>query len=499
MRIAIGGFLHESHSFAPKPTTWAEFLEPGGWPPVQRPATLVAALRDTAVPAAGAIRAAEEAGATLAPLSWGFANPAGPVTSEAFERLAALIFADLHLALEAGPVDGLYLDLHGAMVADGFPDAEGELLRRARAILGPEVPIAASLDPHCNLTAAMVRHADVLSPFRTYPHVDMREAGARAMALLLARIARKKPFAKAFRQLDYLIPITSQCTLVPPMSEVMAARQSIAARLGAAELALCFGFPYADFADCGCAIAAYGVTQEAADAAADALLRELKLREIDFAQPILDAREAVGNAIRIAQGARRPVVIADTQDNPGGGGHGDTTGLLGELLAQRADGAVLALINDAESAAACHAAGEGETVALSLGGKSDRAPLQVTARVLRLTDGRFLCTGPMAGGNHADLGPSALVGIGGVAVIVTSRKMQAYDQALFRHLGVEPSAQKILVLKSSVHFRADFQPIAETVLVAAAPGPVVADPATLPFRQLRPGLRLRPGDNRRVG
>ncbi|WP_270938075.1 M81 family metallopeptidase [Falsiroseomonas oryzae] len=499
MRIAIGGFLHESHSFAPRPTGWAEFLEPGGWPAVQRPATLVAALRDTAVPAAGAIRAAEEAGATITPLSWGFANPAGPVTAEAFEKLAALIFADLVAALEDGPLDGLYLDLHGAMVAEHFPDAEGELLRRSRAILGPGVPIAASLDPHCNLTAAMVAHADVLSPFRTYPHVDMKEAGARAMALLLARIARGTPFAKAFRQLDYLIPITSQCTLVAPMAEVMAARQSIAARLGAAELALCFGFPYADFADCGCAIAAYGVTQAAADAAADALLREVKAREHDFAQPIMPANEAVAEAIRLSRGASRPVVIADTQDNPGGGGHGDTTGLLAELLAQRAEGAALGLINDAESAEACHAAGEGAAVSLALGGRSDGVPLQVEARVLKLSDGRFLCTGPMAGGNLAELGPTALIGIGGVVAIVTSRKMQAYDQALFRHLGVEPAAQRILALKSSVHFRADFQPIAEAVLVAAAPGPVVADPATLPFRHLRPGLRLRPGDNRRVG
>ncbi|WP_137177924.1 M81 family metallopeptidase [Roseomonas sp. AR75] len=499
MRIAIGGFLHESHSFAPRPTTWRDFLEPGGWPAVQRPATLVAALRDTAVPAAGAIREAEAAGVAIAPLSWGFANPAGPVSAEAFERLASLIFHDLQAALAEGPLDGLYLDLHGAMVAEHFPDAEGELLRRARAILGPGVPIAASLDPHCNLTAAMVRDADILCPFRTYPHVDMKEAGARAMTLLLARIARAEPFAKAFRQLDYLIPITSQCTLVPPMAEVMAARQTISAKLGAAELSLCFGFPYADFADCGCALVAYGVTQEAADAAADALLKELRLRETEFAQPVLEAREAVAQALDLARGAAKPVVIADTQDNPGGGGHGDTTGLLAELLAQRAEGAVLGLINDAESAAACHAAGEGAQVSLALGGKSDGAPLEVEARVLALSDGQFTCTGPMAAGNHADLGPSALIGIGGVAVIVTSRKMQAYDQALFRHLGVEPARQKILALKSSVHFRADFQPIAEAVLVAAAPGPVVADSAILPFRHLRPGLRLRPGDNRRVG
>ena len=500
MRIAIGGFLHESHSFAPIPTGWADFLAPGGWPAVQRPATLVAALRHSAVPAAGAIKAAEAAGVTIAPLSWGFANPAGPVTAEAFERLAALIFHDLQAALDEGPLDGLYLDLHGAMVAEHFPDAEGELLRRARAILGPDVPITASLDPHCNMTAAMVEYADALAPFRTYPHVDMKEAGARAMALLLDRIRLGRPFAKAFRQVDYLIPITGQCTLVSPMADAMAARTALASRMEVAELAFCFGFPYADFADCGAAIAAFGPDQARVDAAADAMLADMKARESAFAPDIHEAAAGVAQAIRLAAKANRPVVLADTQDNPGGGGHGDTTGLLAALIAQKAEGAVLALINDAESAAACHAGGEGALVSLSLGGKSDGAPIAVQARVLKLTDGRFICTGPMAGGNPADLGRSALISPApGIRVIVTSRKMQAYDQALFRHMGIEPSAQRILALKSSVHFRADFQPIASAVLVVAAPGPVVADPATLPFTRLRDGLRLRPGDNRRTG
>jgi microcystin degradation protein MlrC len=497
MRVAIGGFQHESHSFAPRATGWAEFLAPGGFPPLQRAATLLQGLAGSSVPAAGAIEAAGQDGIEIAPLSWAFAYPAGPVTAQAFERIAALILSDLQAAMEDTPLDGLYLDLHGAMVAQGAPDAEGELLRRARAILGPDVPIAASLDPHCNLTAAMVAHADILVPYRSYPHVDMKQTGARALRLLAQRIRRGTPFARAFRQLDYLIPITSQCTLVPPMADVMAAREAIAARPGIAELGLCFGFPYADFPDCGCAVAAFADMQDQADDAADALLAELRARETAFAQPIRDAAEGVAEAIRLARGATKPVVLADTQDNPGGGGHGDTTGLLAELIRQGAQGAVVALINDAESAAACHAAGVGAEIALSLGGKSDGAPLPVTARVLRLTDGRFTCTGPMTGGNRTDLGPSALIGIGGVSVIVTSRKTQAYDQALLRHVGLEPSAQKILALKSSVHFRADFQPIAAEVLVVAAPGPVVADPATLPFRHLRPGLRLRPGDNAR--
>jgi microcystin degradation protein MlrC len=198
--------------------------------------------------------------------------------------------------------------------------------------------------------------------------------------------------------------------------------------------------------------------------------------------------------------ATGPVVLADTQDNPGGGGHGDTTGLLAELIRQDAQGAVLAPMNDAEAAAACHAAGEGAEITLDLGGKSDGAPLRVTAMVEKLSDGRFTLTGPMGKGNPADLGASALIRVApGVRVIVVSRKMQAHDQALFRFIGIEPAEQKIIAVKSSVHFRADFQPIASEVIVVTAPGPVVADPAVLPFTNLRPGLRLRPGDNRRTG
>src|SRR5918997_1257435 len=136
MRIAIGGFQHESHSFAPMPTGWREFLKPGGFPPLQRPATLVETLRPTSVPCAGAIAALEEAGAEIVPLTWCFATPAGPVTAEAFERICALMLAALSGALEAGPLDGIFLELHGAMVAEGFGDAEGELLRRVRAVAG---------------------------------------------------------------------------------------------------------------------------------------------------------------------------------------------------------------------------------------------------------------------------------------------------------------------------------------------------------------------------
>jgi microcystin degradation protein MlrC len=492
MRLAIGGFLHESHSFAPRPTTYPDFVQPGGFPRLQRGPGMIEAVRGTSVPIAGAIAAAEAAGATLVPLGWCIASPAGPITDDAFERICAMLIDELANALDTGPLDGVYLDLHGAAVAVSFPDAEGELLRRVRALIGA-TPLTISLDPHANLTAQIVALTDAAVPFRTYPHIDMKEAGAQATQLLLTRIARGEPWPRAFRQLDFWLPLGSQCTLMQPMEGVMAERAVMARRNSVAELGFCFGFPFADFADCGAAIAVYADTQAVADATADAFAAHVAGQEAAFVQDTLPAAEAVAEAKNLAAGARLPVVLADTQDNPGGGGHGDTTGLLAELVRQGAAGALVCLINDETSAAACHAAGQGAEVSLSLGGKSDDAPFVCTARVDLLTDGRFTLTGPMGAGNPANLGPSALISIApGIRVIVVSRKMQALDQAIIRHVGIEPASVPILALKSSVHFRADFTPIAERIIVAIAPGPVVADPATLPFKHVRDGVRMRP-------
>jgi microcystin degradation protein MlrC len=492
MRIAIGGFLHESHSFAPRPTTYQDFVAPGGFPPLCHGPVLISSLRDASVPAAGAISIVEAEGATIIPLAWGFANPAAPVQDGAFERIAALNCALLSMALDDGPLDGVYLDLHGAAMVESFPDAEGELLRRFRAIIGAGIPLAISLDPHANLTESMVKLADVVVPFRTYPHIDMKAAGARAAKLLFERIRRGRPWAKALRQLDFWIPLGAQCTLMPPMEDVMATRTTIAEHSGVAELAFCFGFPYADFQGCGPALAVYADTQLKADEIADEFLKFVNAREHAFTQELFSSSAAVAEAARLATTADGPIIIADTQDNPGGGGHGDTTELLGELVRQQARGALLCLINDQESAAACHAAGVGATISLSLGGKSDRMPYQCSARVEKLTDGRFTLTGPMGVGNPGNLGPSALIDIDGIKVIVVSRKMQALDQAIIRHVGIEPASCAILVLKSSVHFRADFGPIASRVIVAIAPGPVVADPATLNFQHVRADVRRRP-------
>src|SRR3984957_17098782 len=279
MRIAIGGFLHESHSFAPHPTTYRDFVEPAGFPPLWHGSDLIDSLRHASVPAAGAIAFTEAQGATIVPLAWGFANPAAPVQDEAFERIAALNCALLSIALDDGPLDGVYLDLHGAAMVDSFPDAEGELLRRVRAVIGAAMPLAISLDPHANLTEAMVNLTDVVVPFRTYPHVDTKAVGARAAGLLFERIRRGRPWARAWRRRVFWIPLGPQSRLMPPMELVMAERAAMAELPGIVELSFCFGFPYADFPGCGPAVVAYADTQTAADASADEFLELVNRRE----------------------------------------------------------------------------------------------------------------------------------------------------------------------------------------------------------------------------
>ena len=489
MRIAIGGFHHETNTFAPTKASYEMFERADGWPGLCRGGAIAAATAGANLPIAGFIGTAGSMGHDFAPLVWANASPSAHVREDAYERIAGMMIEDLR---NAGPVDAVYLDLHGAMVTEHLDDGEGELLRRVRAVVGDGTPLVASLDLHANVTPQMVGLSDALVVFRTYPHVDMAGTGART-ARLLDRIARTGRPAKAFRQIPFLIPLTWQCTLIEPA-------RSLYDGLGAREegpvasVSIAGGFPLADIPDCGPSVLAYADGGVSAERAAESLARAVNEARPGFAGRIWTAGEAVDHAL--SSTGPGPVVIADTCDNPGGGGDGDTTGLLRALVSRGAEGAVLGLLIDPEAAAAAHAAGTGARLSLELGGRSgiaDDAPLGIDAVVRRLGDGRFTCTGPFYGGNAMELGGMALLEInGGVLVAVASRKVQAADQAMFRHLGVEPSEVGILVLKSSVHFRADFGPVAREVLVAAAPGPVAADPGDLTFRKLRPGVAQSP-------
>lgn len=491
-RIAVGGFQHETNTFAPSKARYEDFVRPGGWPGLTRGEAVFAAVDGINLPAAGFIAAARAEGHELVPLLWANATPSAHVTGEAYERIAAMLVTAL---AEQRPVDAVYFDLHGAMVAEHLEDGEGELLRRIRALVGAELPIVASLDLHANVTEAMVRHSSALVAYRTYPHIDMAETGARAAALLGKLLRRRKPLAKAFRKLPYLIPLTCQCTLIEPAKSLYALAGELE-RGTVAGVSFATGFPLADIRECGPAVLAYATSDEAAARAADRLLGECVARETEFAAELWAPSTAVRHAMAKAARAERPIILADTQDNPGGGADSDTVGLLEALVDTGASGAALAILHDPAAAAAAHKAGLGARLRLKLGGRSNlpgHSAREWEARVAALGDGNFTATGPFYRGSRMRLGPMARLEIDGVQVIVAGRKQQAADQEIFRHLGIEPARMKILALKSSVHFRAHFQPIAEEILVVEAPGPAIADPAKLPYRRLRPGVRLTPG------
>ena len=489
-RVAVGGFLHETNTFAPTKADMEAFHRGGGWPGLARGAGLIAATRGVNVGMDGFVAEAEHAGRTLVPILWCAASPSAQVTRDAFEAIAGEIVAGIEAA---GRLDGVYLDLHGAMVAEHLDDGEGELLARVRAAIGPDVPLVASLDLHGNVTRTMVEHADALVAYRTYPHVDMAATGGRA-ARHLGRLMAGERFAVAFRRADFLIPIAWQATSAEPCRSIYAALEA-AEGDGVPSLSFLPGFPAADFPDCGPSIVAYGRAQADADAAADRLLALVEDAEAAFAGEVFAPDTGVRRAMELAAGATRPVVIADTQDNPGAGGDSDTTGMLRALLANGAKNAALGLMVDAKAAAAAHAAGAGAVLDLDLGGRSGvagDAPFHGRFTVERLASGEVCATGPFYGGSRMNLGASACLRIEGVRVVVASRKAQMADRAMYRFVGVEPERQAILVNKSSVHFRADFEPIAEAVLVCAAPGSMPVNPADLPWRRLRPGLRLCP-------
>ncbi|MFN3627369.1 MAG: M81 family metallopeptidase, partial [Parvibaculum sp.] len=374
MRIAVGGFQHETNTFAPTKADYAAFEQADSWPALQRGEALLSAFGGMNVPVAGFIDAAS-AGNTLLPLVWCSATPSAHVTEDAFERVMAMMIEDLRAA---GPVDAVYLDLHGAMVTEHFDDGEGEILRRVRAVIGRDVPLVASLDLHANVTAQMVDEADALIGYRTYPHVDMAETGARAAEHLFRLVRSGQRQAKAMRRLDYLIPLTAQCTLIEPAAELYALVAETEGRMlgngRVTSVSFTTGFPPVDIPECGPVVVAYGETEAAAEAAAQRIADAAREAESDFKEKLWSARDAVAHAIRHSAPGKGPVVLADTQDNPGAGGNGDTIGILSELIAQDARNACLAVLYDPESAARAAQAGEGARLTLSLGAKTDGAP-----------------------------------------------------------------------------------------------------------------------------
>ncbi len=472
MRIAIGGISHESSTFATVPTGLDDFkLRSGAVGP-----ELIQRFSGTKTPIGGFIDAARVANYELAPMMFASATPGGPVTAEATEVLTGQLVDGLKAALADGPLDGVMLALHGAMVSDLDDDGESYILRKVREVVGPDVPVIVELDLHGNITQEMVDLVSMPVAYDEYPHNDPYERGYE-IGLLMPRIVRGgvKP-TPVLVKIPLISSLQRQHSYAEPMLSVKHLARDIENERGVLNVSYLPGFAWADIVPNNFSII---VTTDDEPAQARRLATQLadyiwSRRDEFIARPV-PVDEAVRHAMEASEG---PIVLADIGDNPGGGAPADGTILLEALLRLGATNAVAVPINDPESVERAFAAGTGNAVSLHLGAKVDTfhgTPLDVSGRVVLLSDGLFVHRGLMSTGVEMNMGPTAVIELDGanggkVQVVVTTHRYQPTDLEVLRSQGIEPTSRQIIAVKSSVHFRSAFTPVAKEIIEVDTPG-----------------------------
>lgn len=440
---------------------------------------------------AGFLDAARELGWTLVHTVSATAAPAGPVSTAAYDHIAGIICRAA--AAEAGRIDGILLGLHGAQVVEFCEDGEGELLRRLRAIVGPDLPIAVTLDLHANATEAMARLAQIWVSYKTYPHVDVRATGRRAGHLLHQAMAGATRPATLRRAPPMLDEMSSGRSDEGPMVAAYDLARQQEKLPGILSVSLNAGFGEADIAEAGPSVL---VTYDTATAGAESLATDIAR---DHARGVWDGRHVPGYdfltveaAVRIAaahDAAAGPLVIADYADNPGAGAYGDATNLLRGMLDAGLTRAVFAPMIDPEAALALHRHRVGDTVTLDVGGKCDPAfgggPLRLTGQVQHLSDGRFRGDGPMLGGLDRTYGTTAVLRVAGIEILIVTEREQMLDRQQLAAFGIPPTDRAILALKSMQHFRAAFEPIAARVIVCDSGALATPDSSRKPYARVR--------------
>jgi microcystin degradation protein MlrC len=467
-RILIAGFKHETHTFSRMPAD----LEAYRARALYHGDEMASALRGTASEIAGFLDACDEYGWTPVNAVFADATPSGPVTREAFDHVLDCI---LKTAESAGPLDGMLLCLHGAMVCEHADDGESALLGAIRERLGRALPIAATHDLHANVSDETAALLDVLISYRTYPHIDQYDVAREAAALLHDTLAGRVSPRVTVARGRLLTGVDHGRTTAPgPMTEMLArARDAQAADPRLLSMSINAGFTLADTADTGPNVVA---VTDGEHPSIQPLLAEFNdaMWESRHRQTV-DAIDLATMLERVAAAdtSGGPMVVADFADNPGGGGYGDSPGVLRALMEAGITGVAAAAFFDPQTAAAAHAAGVGATLDVALGGKVDPdlgAPITLRATVRQLTDGRFQLAGPMLRGQPVDMGPTAVIESQGLEVVVASRRFQNYDRMYFEHAGIDPATRQVIVVKSSQHFRAAYAPIASEILVVDSGG-----------------------------
>lgn len=483
MRLVSVGLVHETNTFASTPTRLADFIQASGGDPAFPASNITKRFAGTGTIHGGYLAAAAEQGVTLEPLFHAEATPGGIVEQSAHETMKTELLSRLRQAL---PADGVLLDLHGAMVTAAHEDAEGDLAESVRALVGPSIPVAMTLDLHANITPRMAENVNILIGFDTYPHCDMHERGREAVELLIRTIRGEVRPVVALEQLPLITMPPMQCTLREPMQSILQQLHQLERQPGVLTATLTCGFPFADIHDAGVAVVVVGDGDPAqARSRAKAFGAYVYQRRDEFTPRLTPVREAIRHAREEARGT---VILADGSDNPGGGAPCDGTVILRELLDSGMTDAVVGVLADPETVAQAHRVGVGQLFDAIIGGKTDRLhgePVRARAYVRVLGDGEFTFRGPMSRGVQGHLGRMAVLVLGGVEVVLAERRSQLRDLEMLRCVGVEPTRKKLIAVKSAVHFRADFSAIAERIFDADTPGVHRPDFSCFQYRHLR--------------
>ncbi len=435
---------------------------------------------------AGFMDVARDKGWTLIHTLSTAAPPAGLVTRDAYERIAGQIVASA--SQHRHRLNGIALGLHGAMVTDFDQDGEGELLERLRAVVGPDMPIAITLDPHANVTKRMCSLATIIVSYKTYPHVDMRLSARQAAGILhRAMTGEVKPTTLRVHR-PMLEEVNGGRTDIGPMIERIASARAYEQQPDVFAVSVNAGFGNADIAEVGptVLVTAQG-DRTAHQRFAETLADDVWTRRFEMINTFVtvDAAASIGAA---HDGKGGPVVIADYADNPGGGGYGDSTSLLRALLEAKVSNACFGALIDPEAARQLHMHKIGDTVSIMLGGRTDPriggAPLQVTGVLKLLSAGDYTGDGPMIGGLKKHWGPTAVLRVDDTDILVVSLSSQILDLQQFRAFGIDPVAKSIVALKSMQHFRAAFEPIAAKVIVCDSGALCTPDLSRLPYRNV---------------
>jgi microcystin degradation protein MlrC len=479
MRLVIAMMKHETNTFSPVRTDWQRFRDWGAYlgPEARH------AYEGTAMPIGAYLQLAREVDAEVVTPVAAEAMPSGPVAAEAYELMASAILD----AVRRG-CDAAMLDLHGAMVATTTPDGEGTLLERIRAV-APDLPIAVTCDLHANLTERMVRHCTALIGYKTYPHVDMHAVGEQVGRILLRALKREIRPVMGWARRPLLAQTLRMGTDDEPMRTLIAmAREE--ERRGLLAATVFGGFPLADFADAGMsAICIADGDAAAARQAAERLMDAAWQRRDDFLYRPEPLEQAVARAKALTEG---PVLLLDHADNVGSGGTQDVMTVLREVMRQGLEDVAVAAVFDPDAVRKMAAAGVGATVTLALGGRTDMPaidrrgePLTVTGRVRTLSDGEWIVRGPMYTGVKVSMGPSAVLDTGKVEIVIVSRHHEPWDQGVFLSLGIDPKTKRYLLLKSRIHYRAGFAPLARATLTLDGEGVTTSDNDRLRFERVR--------------